>query len=99
MATKRKKKKKMSGQKRVSAALSRWIKKQNPALKKATHVRIQKLKDGSIKIKPNAGPNSRRKTKKHFKKYHPEYLAEAMDYQKFLKAQAKRKRAIARRDK
>lgn len=39
-------------EKRVSASLSRWLKKQNPAMKKAAAVRIQKLKGGVIKLIP-----------------------------------------------
>lgn len=39
-------------QKRVSAALTKWLKKQNPAMKKATAVRVQRLKGGVIKLIP-----------------------------------------------
>jgi hypothetical protein len=46
------KKKKKSAKKRVSAALTRYLKKQNPAMRKARAVRIQKLKGGAIKFSP-----------------------------------------------
>ena len=67
-AGRKRKKKKMSGQKRVSAALSRWVKKQNPALKNATHVRVKKLKNGGVSIVPAKPNTSRRKYKKQWKK-------------------------------
>jgi hypothetical protein len=47
------KKKKRSSKKRVSAALSGWLKRQNPAFKKSKSIRIQKLKGGAIKLIPN----------------------------------------------
>jgi hypothetical protein len=39
-------------EKRVSAALTRFLKKQNPAFKKAIGVGIQKLKGGVLKLTP-----------------------------------------------
>ena len=50
MAKKRKKKK--SATKRVSAALTRWLKQQNPAFKKATAVRVKRLKGGTMTFTP-----------------------------------------------
>ena len=44
--------KKKSAKKRISAALSTFLKKQNPAFKRARGVRVQKLKGGAIKFKP-----------------------------------------------
>lgn len=41
-----------SKQKRISAALTRWLKKQNPAMRKAKGVRVKKLKGGAIKFTP-----------------------------------------------
>ena len=38
--------------KRISTALTRWLKKQNPAMKKARAVRVQRLKGGVIKFTP-----------------------------------------------
>lgn len=39
--------------KRISAALTRFLKKQNPAkFKGVTQVRVRKLKDGGISITP-----------------------------------------------
>jgi hypothetical protein len=48
----RKRKAKKSTTKRISAALSTFLKKQNPAFKRARGVRVQKLKGGAIKFKP-----------------------------------------------
>jgi hypothetical protein len=48
----RKKAKKASPSKRVSSALSRFLKRQNPAFKRASGVRVQKLKGGVIKLSP-----------------------------------------------
>ena len=45
-------KKKASPKKRISTALTRWLKKQNPAMKKARAVRVQRLKGGVIKFTP-----------------------------------------------
>jgi hypothetical protein len=50
MSVKRPKRKKLS--KRVPAALVRWMKQQNPAMKKAAAVRIRKLKGGGVSITP-----------------------------------------------
>jgi hypothetical protein len=50
MATKKTRKKPAS--KRISGALVRWLKKQNPAMRKATSVRVQRLKGGVIKLTP-----------------------------------------------
>ena len=48
-----KKKQKKSGAKRVSAALSRFLKKQNPSkMKGVTKVRVKKLKGGGVTITP-----------------------------------------------
>jgi hypothetical protein len=47
-----KRKKKKSAVKRVSVALTRWLKQQNPAFKKATGVRVKRLKGGVIKLIP-----------------------------------------------
>lgn len=49
-SAKRPKKGKVS--KRIGAALSGWLKKQNPAFKKAKNVRVQRLKGGVIKLIP-----------------------------------------------
>ena len=38
--------------KRIPMALTAWLKKQNPAMKNATHVRVQRLKGGAIKFNP-----------------------------------------------
>ena len=46
------KKRKPSATKRISAALTRYLKKQNPAMKRATQVRVQRLKGGAIKFTP-----------------------------------------------
>lgn len=43
---------KKSATKRISAALSTFLKKQNPAFKKARGVRVQRLKGGVIKFTP-----------------------------------------------
>ena len=50
MATKRKTKR--ATRKRVSAALVRFLRKQNPAFKKAAGVRVQRLKGGAMKLTP-----------------------------------------------
>jgi hypothetical protein len=47
---KRPKKGKLS--KRVPAAMSKWIRKQNPAMNRATAVRVKKLKGGGVTITP-----------------------------------------------
>ena len=39
-------------EKRISAALSRFLKKQNPAMKRAQGVRVEKLKGGVLKLIP-----------------------------------------------
>jgi hypothetical protein len=54
MSVKRPKRKKLS--KRVPAALVRWMKKQNPAMKRAAGVRVHRLKGGAIKITPLKNP-------------------------------------------
>lgn len=47
------KRKKKSPTKRISAALTRFLKKQNPGkMKGVTHVRVRKLKGGGITITP-----------------------------------------------
>lgn len=46
------KKKKKSVRKRLSTALSGFLKKQNPAFKKARGVRVKKLKGGAMKFTP-----------------------------------------------
>ena len=46
--------KKKSPAKRISAALVRFLKKQNPAMKKASSVRVQRLKGGVIKFTPES---------------------------------------------
>ena len=39
--------------KRISAALTRFLKRQNPGrMKGVTHVRVRKLKDGGVTITP-----------------------------------------------
>lgn len=53
MSVKRPKKKKLS--KRIPKALSLWLKRQNPAMKKSSSVIIKKLAGGAIKISPNPG--------------------------------------------
>ena len=51
MAKKRKEKK--SATKRVSSALTRFLRKQNPSkMKGVSHVLVKKLKDGGVTIKP-----------------------------------------------
>jgi hypothetical protein len=46
-------KKKQSASKRIGAALSRWLKKQNPGqMKGVTHVRVRKLKGGGVTVTP-----------------------------------------------
>ena len=57
------KKQKKTVAKRVSAALSRFLKKQNPAFKKASGVRVQKLKGGVIKFTPVGNPSSKRQAR------------------------------------
>ena len=52
MSAKRPKKKKLS--KRVSASLTRWLKKQNPAFKRASGIAVRKNKNRSITITPVA---------------------------------------------
>jgi hypothetical protein len=48
-----KKRKKKSGPKRITAALSRYLKKLNPAkMKGVTHVRVKKLRGGGVSITP-----------------------------------------------
>jgi hypothetical protein len=46
-------KRKRSPTKRISAALTRFLKQQNPAMKRATAVRVQRLKGGAIKFTPS----------------------------------------------
>ena len=48
----RRKKAKRPPSKRISSALSRFLKRQNPAFKRASGVRVQKLKGGVIKLTP-----------------------------------------------
>ncbi len=43
---------KRSKVKRMSTALKAWLKRQNPAMKKARGVRVQRLKGGVIKLTP-----------------------------------------------
>jgi hypothetical protein len=51
-------------EKRISAALSRFLKKQNPAFKKAAGVRVQKLKGGVIKLTPiRSNPATKRQAR------------------------------------
>jgi hypothetical protein len=38
--------------KRVPKSLSTWLKKQNPAMKRARAVRVKKLKGGGVTITP-----------------------------------------------
>ena len=58
----RKAKKKLSASKRISAALSRFLKKQNPGkMRGVTHVRVKKLKDGGLTITPVHGVTVRRR--------------------------------------
>lgn len=56
MATRRRTKRKRNGKsptKRMSAALTRWLRKQNPAFKTAVGVRVKKnRKTGTITITP-----------------------------------------------
>jgi hypothetical protein len=47
-----KKKKKRTVTKRVSAALTRFLKKQNPAFKRANAVRVKKSKNGTVSFTP-----------------------------------------------
>ena len=57
------KKRKKSATKRISAALSRYLKKMNPAkMKGVTHVRVRKLQGGGVTILPvhSNGPVRRR---------------------------------------
>ena len=54
MATKRKKKRSVT--KRISAALTRFLKKQNPGkMKGVTRVRVRKLRGGGVSITPVKG--------------------------------------------
>ena len=49
----KKKNSKRSKQKRMSVALTRWLKKQNPGkMKGVTRVRVRKLKGGGVTITP-----------------------------------------------
>jgi len=48
----KKKKKKKSAPKRISAALTRFLKKQNPAFKRANAVRVKKSKSGAVTFSP-----------------------------------------------
>jgi hypothetical protein len=48
---KRPKKGKLS--KRVPAALTTWLRKTNPAMRRASSVRVTRLKGGGVTIKPN----------------------------------------------
>jgi hypothetical protein len=51
--SKKRRKKKKSATKRIGAALTRFLKRQNPAkMKGVTRVRVRKLKGGGISIKP-----------------------------------------------
>ena len=53
MATKRRKKRKASATKRISAALTRYLRKMNPSkMKGVTHVRVKKLTGGGLTIIP-----------------------------------------------
>lgn len=46
-------KKKKSASKRIGAALSQWLKKQNPGkMRGVTHVRVRKLKGGGVTVSP-----------------------------------------------
>jgi hypothetical protein len=47
------KKKKKSPVKRIGAALTGWLKRQNPAFKRAGTVRVTKLRGGGVTIRPN----------------------------------------------
>ena len=50
------KKQKKSSTKRISAALTRFLKKQNPSkMKGVTKVRVKKLKGGGVTITPVKG--------------------------------------------
>jgi hypothetical protein len=49
---KRKRKNPKKPSKRVGKALAAWLKRQNPAMKKARGVRVQRLKGGVIKLSP-----------------------------------------------
>lgn len=65
MATKRRKKRKAGTVKRISAALTRFMKRQNPGkMKGVTHVRVRKLKGGGVSIIPVHGPVVRRRRRK-----------------------------------
>jgi hypothetical protein len=47
------KKKKKKSAKRISAALTRFLKRSNPSkMKGCTRVRVQKFKDGAVKFTP-----------------------------------------------
>jgi hypothetical protein len=56
------KKKKKTARKRISAALSAFLKKQNPAFKQANAVRVKKSKTGAVTFSP-VRVLQRRKTK------------------------------------
>jgi hypothetical protein len=56
------KKKKRKASKRISSALSSFLKKQNPAFKRANAVRVKKSKSGAITFSP-VRVLRRRKTK------------------------------------
>jgi hypothetical protein len=61
----KKKKKKPSAQKRISAALSRYLKRMNPAkMRGVTHVRVRKLRGGGVSITPVRGTTTRRRRTK-----------------------------------
>jgi len=47
-----KKRKKKTPSKRISSALSGWLKRQNAPMKRAKSVRVQRLKGGVIKLIP-----------------------------------------------
>ena len=75
----RKAKAKRAGARRrkVNAAVTAW-RKMNPGKRLPAAVRVKRLTGGGFSVTPvkmNAGPGSRRKTKKHMlkllKKYHP----------------------------
>lgn len=50
-----KKQKKPTPQKRISAALTKYLRKINPAMRGATAVRVKKLKGGGVTITPVKG--------------------------------------------
>lgn len=58
----KKKKKARSKTKRISAALSGFLKRMNPSkMRGVTHVRVKKLKDGGLTITPVHGVTVRRR--------------------------------------